>query len=172
MPYIGSRKQARYALMMSIEGRVFDDWKMIGSGSFRTCYLHKPSGVVYKVESDFREEGYDNWSELKNARKLLRKCIDNDQWLDEYIRIPKVSGYRIGDELVIAMQYIAGDIGADATNTSALRALYNIGFQDMHAANFISDDEGSLWPIDLASPLPGHPAYSAADERALRAAEW
>lgn len=146
-------------------------WKKVGSGGTRIVYLHEESGVVYKVCS-YRHEDYDNHAELENARSLYRRVRNNDQWWGAYVRIPKTSGFSFEDNLVVAMEYIEGLMGYQSPDNSSQRAreeLHSVGFSDMHGKNYIVDKDGTHWPIDMGSPLPGHPEYTAPDRRCLNA---
>lgn len=173
MSYIGSRRMAKQA--QEVHDHNYhngntgsEDWECVGGGSFRTVYLHKPTGVCYKVDTGYDQPGYGNTHEVRNAQRLLRRCKNNDQWLNEFVRIPKVSGYSFSTGVVVAMEFIAGTIGRKATTTEpARKALHSLKFSDMHGENFIVDESGTIWPVDLASPLPGHPDYSGPDNRAL-----
>lgn len=173
MAHIGSRKHAAeirnlYAAYgCNLES---EDWKELGAGSFRVVFLHVPTNVVYKIScNEFSETSeYENMQEVRNARNLLRKCRNNDQWISAYVRIPKVSAFTFGDEVVVAMQYIAGILGYSATLAKAAReSLYSLSFADMHGYNYIVDGDGTIWPVDMASPRPGHPRFTGADRRAL-----
>lgn len=171
---IGNRKNAETALAFFEHTATPDkDWQRLSGGSYRACYLHKPTGVVYKVEDEYAGDTMGNRRELNNAR-LLRRM----EW--QGVRIPMTSGFNVkgesGDNLVLAMEYIEGKMGKDVKRSSypaARRELYDrAGFSDMHGENFIFE-KGSrkLVPIDLGSMLLalGHgKAWHSRDDRVLR----
>lgn len=148
----------RYARMIARlhneiqEGILYDlpaDWECVGAGCFRSVYLHKPTGVVYKVESDWSDEGYDNVTEWENARTL-------SEYVWNYCYIPKVEIFPEAGN-VLAMEYVKGtQPGKTAESEKGRRELYKqAGFADMHAANWIWDEHHRVVPVDMASPLCG-----------------
>ena len=152
MPIIGNRKDAETALSLHRSSSWGSDaggkdWTRIGSGSFRDCWLHKPTGVVYKIESN-SYGGYTNASELRNARALKRESF-------MHVRIPKVSGFKIDRELVLAMEHVKGPLGSEVSTTEKPEARKELHekcrFEDMHGANFIFDEDGYIVPIDMGS---------------------
>jgi hypothetical protein len=135
-------------------------WKPIGSGGQRRAYLHIPTNVVYKIQytDSWESMGYCSESELFNARKLRAKVRKNDGWWGAYVRIPKVSGFRVripsGEKaLVIGMEYVEGKSGYDGYSREAGRELSETRIPDLHYKNVIVDKDGSVWPIDMGGPM-------------------
>ena len=163
MAIIGNRRHAAFAYGMAREHFDPTNGWCRTSGGCRKVYIHEPSGVVYKVDHEQTHPehyrwGYDNAAELTHARRLAAKCKANDYWWGAYVRIPKVSGFTINGEIVIAMQYIAEAPIVDkwtkpAISREAANELLSLGMGDMHGNNFIVDVDGVIWPIDLGSPV-------------------
>jgi hypothetical protein len=172
MPIIGTASLARHLFMEAEKGHVPEGFRSIGNGGTRTAYLHEPTNVVYKVCTwDYDE--YNNRSEVSVAQRLWRRVRDNDGWWSEYVRIPKVSGFKIDrlysssswEPYVCAMEYVAGRQLIDVRRSvpkQALESLHKLGFRDMHGYNVIVDADMVLWPIDMGSPR-----NSYSDGRAL-----
>lgn len=159
MSRIGTARHAR-AAYANAHGLTWDaDFSLFGSGGMRTAMLHKPTNVVYKVESNYTEPEFGNRAEYRNAKLLSR--ID---WRNVYI--PKVSLYTVEDSKVLAMEYIEGSTGRElaaviyADDEPQLAHLSWPGrlefhlrgrLADMHGENFKIDDKGRFVPIDLGS---------------------
>ena len=159
-PIIGSRKYAARALSIHDGERgPGRDFVRIGSGSMRDCWLHKPTGVVYKVQTwDF--EDYTNSTELRNARALRRRQFN-------HVYIPKTSGFHIDGTLVLAMEHVKGVMGKDVKRSDhkpMREELFNLGFEDMHGDNFMFTTDGKIAPVDMGSPRKGK---READRRVL-----
>lgn len=129
-----------------------DGFRIIGEGSYRAALLHEATNVVYKVAQDGMDDsGYTSNQEVRIAKALAKRAF-------KHVRIPQTSAYKFGETLIVAMEFVAGDLFAnrdDKTDTKwipALIELFNIGFSDMHGRNFIVDTKGMLVPIDMASP--------------------
>lgn len=157
-PLIGQRDHAEEALRMhngeSLRTTPIGHWGRFSSGSMRNVFHHIPTGVVYKVDS-WMDEGYDNLSELRNARKLRRRTY-------KYVYIPKTSAFRITGAVVIAMEYIEGPMGRDVNRDDYLEARQELfercRFADMHGDNFKFILDGAMpkiAPIDMGSELVG-----------------
>lgn len=164
-PIIGSRAHAEKALELEMKNRVrAKDWKRCGQGASRSAWLHKPSGVVYKVE---RWTSGNNEEEYRNARACAKL-----EW--ERVRIPKVSGFRFVSgkrkSLVLAMEYIEGTMGQDLSKTAFKAARKELftkgGFEDMHGMNFVATKDKKLVPIDMGSTRHGK-GYRQPDDRVL-----
>jgi hypothetical protein len=151
------------------DGQPLDEsvWKALGGGC-RIVYLHKPTGVVYKADMDGDYyDGYDNKQELTNARYLLKQT---NRWfhLGPYLGIPPTSGFNVAGNLVVAMKYIDGVLGVKKQPSQpAVRALFNLGFGDMHGYNYLTDRKGRVWPIDLGSKRATRPGDHR-DNRCLK----
>jgi hypothetical protein len=170
---IGSRKTARefQDIAYGFDNVVDNpDWQELGGGC-RIVWLHHPSAVVYKADFEGGGyEGYDNPVELKNARALLRRT-DARQMLNRHIGIPLTSGFTFGYNVIVAMQYVIGELGYNKkASPPAQKALFNLGFADMHGHNYIVDDKDVIWPIDLASARRSRDTYCMPDKRALNGA--
>lgn len=158
MPLIGSRKVAKeiYDFIKSDKRLPPDKWRSIGSGSFRSVYLHVPTQVVYKVDDYMYDQGYTNKRELHNAR-VLRK-MSQDGFIGKKCRIPKVSGYKFGDDIVLAMEHIKGEPGPNFVSSSkraaeGRRTLHQVGrFEDMHEYNYLVEKGAVVVPVDMGSP--------------------
>ena len=156
---IGTREHARRVFELhhgSPGTRLGDDWQDVGGGGCRHVYLHEPTSVVYKVQQSYNSwiEDYGNDVELRNARALRR--LEERGLIGKYVSIPKTSGFRFKDgpdsRLIVAMQYIQGIIGWDArSRPEARKELFSLGLADMHGYNYIMDETGRLWPIDMGS---------------------
>ena len=168
MPTIGSRRHASMAL--DIDNGTYRDseWKAVASGSMRSVFLHKPTGVVYKVER-WAQEDYDNASEWKHAKALRRLA-----W--ERVYIPKVSLFRLPGGPVLAMEYIEGTMGSqvarDYGKEARIELFHKARFVDMHGDNFMFRADGTLVPVDMGSnrlrSIDGHgPDYDEVDRRLL-----
>lgn len=152
MTRIGSRKTAKLLVeSLNETSRAPEGFNLIGSGSFRSVYLHVEENVVYKVDDGYDDGDYDNVREYRNA-KTLRRMADENGVIGKHIRIPAVTGYDINGSFVIAMEYVGGTMGATARVPNAARKeLYKIGkFHDMHGYNY-KYDNGYIIPIDMGS---------------------
>lgn len=155
--------------------RMPEGWSRVGSGGFRTAYLG-PDGVVYKCGADDKGENYGSRFEVAKARRLSRKAMP------DFIRIPRTSGFSIGNRYVVAMEYIQPMVRMRRCNGETYfgwqrttqrctckrrketRALGMCIQQvrlavekatrcsDMHLANFIIGMDGFVYPIDMGSP--------------------
>ncbi len=171
-------------------GETPEGWRNLSTGSScsRLAALHEASGVVYKVESvqDYAPRGdrmhYSNRGEYLNGVFLNRMTKANDYWYGAYVRIPRVGGFAFPHpwdepnrepryrQWVVAMQYVEGNIGAGSNE--ARQELLTLGFRDMHAFNFIEDEAGSIWPIDLGSDLGLLDPETLPDQRVLYNTPW
>lgn len=154
MPTIGCRKTAALALAHH-KGEYCDDFETAGSGAFRFAYLHKPTGVVYKVERNRFANGMGNSIEARKARALAKR-----DWTK--VRIPKVSLFKFkGDDahnFVLAMELVTGTLGYqfpkyyehDGYVEWFARKTHHDPY-DMHGKNFFIDEEGFFVPVDLGS---------------------
>lgn len=159
MAYIGTRAHARAATALMDDTK---EWRSVGTGSYRNAWLHIPTNVVYKVgcSGAWGDAQYESPAEVRNAQRLWRQM--NGAFPSAHVRIPRVSGYTVDDELVVAMEYVKGhmltwgDLSEPGhlpeTTRRGLWELYRIGFADMHNSNFLIDEDGYVVPIDLASP--------------------
>jgi len=151
---IGTRSLARIAYSLHHEGKTNDEFERIGSGAFRIAFLHKPTGVVYKVNWGHNPiQDYTNAGERKVARILSRI-----EW--DMVRIPKFSLFTFKCEdgtkfYVSACEYIEGSLGMDTPNAYGskgwLEFSRKVRMGDMHGGNFLIDAEGKFCPVDLGS---------------------
>lgn len=156
MAHIGNRQHARVILDWhndnwgNEDGYSPDEWEIVGSGSFRTAYLHIPTNVVYKVE-DGSWQGYGSAQELRVAQSLRKNRTFKK------VRIPLTSGFRFHDGLVLAMEAVKGESIGMFEDTRKARAgrleLFKVGFEDMHPQNFFIEPGGVVVPVDMASPI-------------------
>lgn len=163
-PVIGKRSHANLVLDLHLDtfvGKWPKEFQRIGSGAFRTAYLHKPTGVVYKVDGCSGQWSYTNKAEVRNARMLAKFA-----W--EHVVIPKASlftfkGKGLGgcDAYVVAMEYVEGPLGRDSKQGYShpgweefrefCKARNHI-VGDMHGGNFIiRTSDNKMVPVDLAS---------------------
>lgn len=171
MARIGTRAHAREILEWSFNmtRRMPSGWEKAGSGSFRSVYLHKATSVVYKIQ-DYDMRGYANKSELRAVKRL--RSGTNDGWLTPHLRIPNATGYTFGDDLVLAMEYVEGKSmpvwnGSSEAEEGRTALLFIGRFDDMHGHNFKIQDDGTVVPIDLASPRRAKNRLDKADWRVL-----
>lgn len=150
---IGTRALAELARSFGEEEVSTDEWEYLGSGCYRNAYLHKPTGVVYKVQRN-GAVGMGNVGEYNTAERLREK-----QW--EHVRIPLVSLYHFGENFmdpnerpVLAMEYIEGTLGGDEgmgyMHPGWREFNRNGGCGDMHRQNFVISTDDMMVPIDMA----------------------
>lgn len=172
MPRIGSHRTANlaaeaYDFYVDV-GNTPDGWEAIGEGSFRCALLHEASRVVYKIENDYGDEGYDNTGEWATAR-LLRKIV----W--ERVRIPATTLYNTTRGPILAMEYVVGVMGSDsspAMYAEARKEMFEKGqLVDMHGQNFIFDENDYLVPVDMGAGRARNDGWSFADRRVLTAGD-
>lgn len=97
------------------EGR----FKRIGSGAYRTAYLHEPSGVVYKIDHSWNSGG-GNKEELE-AIEDNRDAFPYVGSNGREIRLAAAEGFRFGRHYVVAMEY-------------APEGAYDLGYNDTYGA--------------------------------------
>lgn len=150
---IGNRKHAEDAYNMRmghpLKHTAPRDWHYLGGGSMRACWHHKPSGVVYKMDTYSWDDDYSNEAELRNSRKARRLAWKN-------VHIPLTAGFRFKDlGLIVAMEFVSGTLGFEAPREAAKEGKMELykrgGFLDMHGRNFIVMDSGKVAPIDMGS---------------------
>lgn len=140
-----------------------DIWKRLGSGCSRTAWLHVPTDVVYKVSDwDDPAPGFGNRNELRQAKRLWKES-DGRGRIGRYIKAPITSGFNVkgaatSPKLILAMEH--GRDTGDFPSQGGHRALYRLGFGDMHRGNYVVLKGGRIMPIDMASPR-----YSFANQR-------
>lgn len=181
MARIGNRKHAQFILDNFRAGHATPDgWRVLGSGSYRIAFLHEESDVVYKVDryASSYKDGYESNVEVRHARSLWKQS-GGTGILGTRFRVPKVSAFKFGEQVVVAMEAIKGVLMADSEDKSLCPEgrleLYRIGrFGDMHDYNYFIDNDGYAVPVDMASPrrgqadvrvLAGTPAYRAEWDR-------
>jgi hypothetical protein len=162
MPLIGTREHAAEILdgYNRDRGRPPKGWEKIGNGGYRYAYLHKDTQVVYKCERRCdcgapECDRYSNSQEVTVAQALLQRAF-------EHVRIPLTSGFRIADNIVVAMEFIKGSRPALIPDEAYIE-LYKLRFADMHMFNYLFDEAGKIVPIDMASPR-----NTGADTRVLQ----
>lgn len=157
---IGDRKIAKACLEASKNYSVPLPRGVVDSDSDGVCrfvYFDKKNGVVYKVDQD-PDGQFDNKRELQNARYLWKKYPEGK--IGTHLKLPIVSGYTFGNDLVIAMTYVKGRTGDRCgvnkwrKSRPGRRALEQLKFLDMHGGNYIVEDKVNVvWPVDLGSPF-------------------
>lgn len=176
---IGNRKDATAVWDHYNENRYggLDGFASMGGGN-RTVYA--TDDVVYKVQHSWGPymRGFGNQAEYTHSR-TLRKESDNG-WIRR-VYIPEVSGFSFRDgnspRLVIAMERIHGDAaswgndGLTPTREQALWDLFCLGFDDMHAGNYMwmPGHRVGVCPVDMGSARYRSPerARDNADPRVL-----
>jgi hypothetical protein len=149
------------------DGKPDAPWTYLGSGCYRTAYLHKPTNVVYKIG-----DSWTNKAEALNARNLRRKSTRS---LPFDLYIPHTRTYtfksmsRHGDPAVIISQEFAAkakytackmdETWRDDRKCTCKQALcyYDVqcavaewsGLEDLHSENLLVDNKGRFWVIDL-----------------------
>ena len=89
---LGTRTDA--ALALSFKHDINQYW--IGEGGTRSVYLI--NGIAYKVPKN-------DWT---NQRELtIYDCLDTTNW-PEWLKVPRMTGYSIGDRIVIAAEFVPG----------------------------------------------------------------
>ncbi len=174
MARIGSRAHAAQALGFGYDPNL-PNWSRLSGGGCRRVFRHDPTNVVYKLDDEWTDDLHSNAMELHNARTLWRRS-DNG-WISHFIRVPRTSGFNIYGQLVLAMEFVPGELGRKVKHAipeQALKELAALQFGDMHAENFIWHD-GVIWPIDMGSPRSSR-KYGGGDfepdPRAARCAMW
>lgn len=151
------------------------EWESLCGGSTRNVWLHRETNTVYKTQSGYGSwiDDYGNDVELKNVRALQK--LQAEGYFGTHVSIPRTGGFRFWDSdhqthrWIIAMEFVKGTVGAfKAPSHEARQELYNLGLSDMHGHNYIVDDNGHVWPIDLGSRWNGWEGGS--DQRALGSA--
>ena len=129
-----------------------EEFQFLGSGCYRTAYLHMPSKVVYKVVTRDRADAMGNEGEFRVAMRAAAIEYDN-------VRIPKVSlHYLIGSGInqpILAMEYIEGVLGImapgngyDHPGRDEFRQK-NREVYDMHPQNYMISSDNKFVPIDM-----------------------
>lgn len=129
-------------------------WVRLGSGCYRSAWLHEESNVVYKVEHWYSDGyGQSNAGEAKNLRRYyLTK-------LPEGCRLPRFGYFELDGRGVVAMErfdkllkyvsYYDDPHGYYTRLTHLQEALRDLW--DLHGANLAIDEVNKLLvPIDLA----------------------
>ncbi len=131
-------------------------WEFLGTGSYRSVWL-SPEGVAYKVSHSSRDD--QSGPEVEK----LAEVWENTDRLPAQCRVPRFEQYEVGDELVVAVEYIKGKTLAEARYSEgvdrdlfrffaeALRVIESrFGLWDMHTENAMVDSEtGDLVVVDL-----------------------
>lgn len=151
MPNVGSRASARKALEIykADRDRMPAGWKILSAGGTRVVYLNKKENVVYKIDPDWMKKYYDynNSRELRNAYAMAAKVRQGK--VGPNVRIPKTSGYKINDDVIVAMEFVKGRHVALPKDLAF--QVYQLNFNDMHRHNYILDAAGNAWIIDMGS---------------------
>lgn len=131
------------------QGKAPEGWEYLGRGSFRSVW-RSPEGVAYKVN----HSTYDAQSvrELENLRRAWLKKTPKG------CRIPRFEEYRVGKEVVVAMEVIKGVTlyakygypGYLEHKREEYHSISNVyRLSDMHEENVMEDEDGLLVPVDF-----------------------
>lgn len=158
---IGNEEDARFILdwCESVRGDSYElprrrapkVWEYLSCGSYRVAYLHKGSGVVYKVQHRYgRSEWQTNEGEAENLRLMRLKRIP------EGCRLPRFQYFHLNGNGVMAMERFRV-ILKSAPHSHRYDGLLNrlrdaLGLVDLHSSNAALDEEHDLVvPIDLGA---------------------
>lgn len=149
-----SNNPANMTWREKVKGRTPRAFKRIGDGSYRVAYLHKATGIVYKVDKYRDTHGsMNNKGEANNYPVIAEKVKDKGC---KHVKIPATFGHEfmldVHKVCVVAMEFVAGAIGTEAIidyTGPAYREYRALGVSDSHGGNYVVDDEGTIWPIDL-----------------------
>lgn len=127
-----------------------EGWEYLGRGSFRSVWL-SPEGVAYKVEhSDCY--GCQSVIEVDNLTYAWSRQVPDG------CRLPRFHGYRIGHEMVVAVERVSGKTlyETEAPGTERLYDLMHrleklFSLSDMHDENVMVDEDGILVLVDLGN---------------------
>lgn len=167
---IGKRSEAEAVF----KGHTPDGFKRLSGGGNRNVYANDE--VCYKVQTYFGRymRGFGNAAEYKHAR-VLRNRSDKG-WIGR-VYIPETSAYSFGSKegFIIAMERIHGEpaqwgqSGLGKAQQSALWQLFNLGFGDMHAGNYmwLSGHKVAVAPVDMGSQRYTKNIVENADSRVL-----
>lgn len=130
-----------------------EGWVRLGSGCYRSAWLHKESNVVYKVQHRYTNDyGQSNAGEARNLKRYyLTK-------LPKGCRLPRFRHFELDGRSVMAMErfdkllkyvsYYDDPKGYHARLAHLQEALRDLW--DLHGANLAIDEENELLvPIDL-----------------------
>lgn len=105
-------------------------------GRTRTVYIDEPAGVVYKIDR------------VRGTNTAERHELE---LLDGLDGIPDWTWVEIDGATVIIMEFIPGTHPERLDPTDALVRALAAENADLHPANFVVDENGKLWCIDLGS---------------------
>lgn len=127
-------------------------WKRLGSGCYRSAWLHEASGVVYKVQHGYLNSWQSNEGEAGTLRRYFLKKMPKG------CRLPRWQYFALDGRGVIAMERFTKllrqvsryqDPRGYHDRLRALRGVLN-DVSDFHGGNLAIDEENDLLvPIDL-----------------------
>lgn len=166
----GKRIHAKTAFDWGMEGNPV--WETVAPDGFRNlsadakngcgrlALLHEDSEVVYKVDLNRRQTSLGNEQEYLVARYLHRKYPSGQ--VGSHCRLPKVGLFSFKHNsqpwVVVSMQYIPGEQGGPVADK--MRSIRSLGLSDMHRGNYVVDENGMAWPIDLGNRLDDDDFFS------------
>lgn len=128
-----------------------EGWTRLGNGCYRIAFLHEASGVVYKVQFNYRYSGQSNAHEVATIRRYYLKK------LPEGCRLPRYGWFE--ESGVIAMERFTKLLKnyssyerEGSVYWGRLRRLQDFlrDVYDLHGANIAVDERTKeIVPIDL-----------------------
>lgn len=158
---IGNETDAEFIrdYVMDIEGDYYRDgsvapegWQRLGSGCYRSAWLHEESGVVYKVQHSYVDSWQSNVDEARTLRRYFLKKMPKG------CRLPRYQYFALDGRGVIAMERFSkllrqvGYYQDPKGYHDRLRLLRDVlrDVSDFHGGNLAIDEENDLLvPIDL-----------------------
>lgn len=158
---IGNETDAEFIrdYVMDIEGDYYRDgsvapegWQRLGSGCYRSAWLHEESGVVYKVQHTYSNSWQSNEGEADTLRRHFFKKMPKG------CRLPRFRYFALDGRGVIAMERFSRllrDVGYYQDTEGYHNRLSDLqdalrGVSDFHGGNLAIDEENKLLvPIDL-----------------------
>lgn len=134
----------------AMKGEAPEGWEYVGRGSYRSVWL-SPDGVAYKVDHD------RSWS-CQSETEAMNLKIAWEKGVPEGCRLPRFDRFEIGNDFIVAMELIRGDllydhhteVGPFGSYHTLLRKIERkFRLCDMHDRNAIVDEDGYLVPVDF-----------------------
>lgn len=143
---------ARDLLFASLAGAVdpysernnLPQFERVGSGAYRTAWLHKPSGIVYKIDHA-PDSGGGNKEELE-AIEANQDALPYISPSGTMIRMAAAEGFRFGKHYVVAMEYAPDNAYLDYYEAAGAGEWY--GLTDMGGNNIRRTLDGDILITD------------------------
>jgi hypothetical protein len=119
------------------------DGIVIGEGSSRIAYLI--NGVVYKVDNGMDLIPFAQDDEWNNYMRYQSQTLD-----DSLVRIPAMSRYDFGDQIVLSMEYIDGYPTGECYCTNDEECGQDCMSQDIHD---ICTEEYEVWDLGYGNVI-------------------